>query len=247
MINLVASLMPIMLDVNFKSQSAKLRYLISLSGRGRLVRDFSLCLPIWVLILNLQRCSSGRGDNDFLLTASHSSRLSSCSVSLLHSWTWPTCSSSKSIIGPAHLHITDVEIHSQNCNALSGGSLQFKGNILSFCNPLPPVLIGDPPDVGWGALPCVQLKQERASQPLSRRHLSRGRLFMQSATTAGNVVVLAAILALTSAPLSSSNDTVLTQPCRTAISRGLIGSRLRLAPAFSNTSAVSVLSFAIAK
>lgn len=62
MINLVASLMPIMLDVNFKSQSAKLRYLISLSGRGRLVRDFSLCLPIWVLILNLQRCSSGRGD-----------------------------------------------------------------------------------------------------------------------------------------------------------------------------------------
>lgn len=39
-----------------------LRYLISLSGRGRLVSDFSLCLPIWLRILNLQRCSSGRGD-----------------------------------------------------------------------------------------------------------------------------------------------------------------------------------------
>lgn len=133
----------------YKWSQPYLRYVISLSGRGRLVSDFSLCLPIWVRIFNLQRCSSGRGDpggenkrglslwypwksnvavhvweraiegfswclRDFLLTASHSSRLSSSSESLLHGWTWAVYSSRRSRTGPAHWRITSVEIHSQN-------------------------------------------------------------------------------------------------------------------------------------
>lgn len=36
--------------------------MISLSGRGRLASDLSLYLPIWLRILSLERCSSGRGD-----------------------------------------------------------------------------------------------------------------------------------------------------------------------------------------
>lgn len=85
---------------------------MSLSGRGRLLTELSLCLPTRCRICNLQRCCSGRGDTveaegdgvvgscaaagviehvarlrDFLLTGSHSSRPSSSSRSLLHGWT----------------------------------------------------------------------------------------------------------------------------------------------------------------
>lgn len=92
----------------------------------------------------------------------------------------------------------------------------------------------------------MHVKQEMASQPLSKRHLRRGRLFLQSATAVGKVVK-DEILVLASAPRSSSKETLLTEPCRTAISKGLTGSRLRLAPAFSSTSAVSVPPLATAK
>lgn len=34
---------------------------MSLSGRGRLLTHFSLCLPTWLRICNLHRCCSGRG------------------------------------------------------------------------------------------------------------------------------------------------------------------------------------------
>lgn len=77
-----------------------------------------VCVRKWKSEVDVFACSEWEDFawrlHGFLLTASHSSRLSSSSVSLLHSWTWPTCSSSRSMIGPAHLHITDVEIHSQN-------------------------------------------------------------------------------------------------------------------------------------
>lgn len=44
------------------SQSFRLKYLISLSGRGKPVMDLSLFLPICLRILNLHRWNSGRGD-----------------------------------------------------------------------------------------------------------------------------------------------------------------------------------------
>lgn len=92
----------------------------------------------------------------------------------------------------------------------------------------------------------MHAKQDAASQPLSRRHLRRGRLFPQRATAVGKVVK-DEIRLLASAPRSSSKETLLTEPCRTATSRGLTGSRVRLAPAFSSTSAVSVPPLATAK
>lgn len=69
---------------------------------------------------------------------------------------------------------------------------------------------------------------------------------MQSATAVGKVVK-DEILALASAPRSSNKETLLTEPCLTAISKGLMGSRVRLAPAFRSTSAVSVPPLATAK
>lgn len=115
----------------------------------------------------------------------------SCPVA--HSWCWDPLTELKKSVKkkPNYYKVHLVIIYDRNCVishtwvALSAGSRQFKGNTQSFCKTCPML---PTEEVGWGALPYVQVKQERASQPLFKRHLSRGRLFIQSAITAGNAV-----------------------------------------------------------